>query len=213
MLALNAELSLIFSTPLSMRVIPDAVALNTGLEHAIRARLGSGTGTRISNIGGWQSNADILNWPEPEIKRLAIELDRSIQQIWALPVFLKQRSAESQKRVVYSATGWANVNSAGDYNMCHVHPGHHLSAVYYVATGPGASDSTTEGRLELRDPRPAANYCFNPGPLSSGSLLITPQPGLLVVFPAWLEHLVHPFRGQGQRISIAVNIRFQDHKA
>jgi hypothetical protein len=29
---------------------------------------------------------------------------------------------------------------------------------------------------------------------------------MLVLFPAWLEHWVHPFVGGGERISIAVNI-------
>jgi hypothetical protein len=37
-------------------------------------------------------------------------------------------------------------------------------------------------------------------------LTIRPQPGMLVAFPAWIEHWVHPFHGGGERISIAVNI-------
>jgi len=36
--------------------------------------------------------------------------------------------------------------------------------------------------------------------------MIKPQSGLLVAFPAWLEHGVRPFFGTGERISIAVNI-------
>ena len=28
----------------------------------------------------------------------------------------------------------------------------------------------------------------------------------MIVFPAWLNHLVHPFFGDGERISIAFNI-------
>ena len=36
--------------------------------------------------------------------------------------------------------------------------------------------------------------------------LITPIPGLMVLFPSWLNHLVHPFFGAGERISIAFNI-------
>ena len=38
------------------------------------------------------------------------------------------------------------------------------------------------------------------------AVLVQPKPGMLVVFPAWLEHWVHPFYGRGERISIAVNI-------
>ena len=29
----------------------------------------------------------------------------------------------------------------------------------------------------------------------------------MILFPAWMEHLVHPFNGEGERISIATNIK------
>ena len=35
--------------------------------------------------------------------------------------------------------------------------------------------------------------------------LIDPTPGLMVLFPSWLQHFVHPFFGKGERISIAFN--------
>jgi uncharacterized protein (TIGR02466 family) len=205
MLALTPELSLVFATPVSLRTVADAVSLNVGLERIILARQNNETGTRVSNVGGWQSAPDLFDWPEPEIQTLAAEIDYSVQQIWALPVTLKQRSSQDHRPAKYWSTGWANVNHAGDYNKLHMHQGHHLSAVYYVATME-AAPGPTDGRLELRDPRPAANYCYMGGPLSSGSIMIGPTPGLLVVFPAWIEHMVHPFRGNGHRISIAINI-------
>jgi Putative 2OG-Fe(II) oxygenase len=37
-------------------------------------------------------------------------------------------------------------------------------------------------------------------------ILIEPQPGMLLAFPAWLEHFVHPFFGEGERISVAINV-------
>ena len=69
------------------------------------------------------------------------------------------------------------------------------------------------GKIELRDPRPAASaspedkyfgYTFGAG------LLIEPEPSMLLAFPAWLDHCVHPFFGRGERISIAVNVSL-DH--
>jgi uncharacterized protein (TIGR02466 family) len=208
MFALNHELSLVFSTPLSLRTVQNAATLNTGLERAILTRRQTYGGNRISNIGGWQSLPDLLDWPEPEIKTLAAEVDHTVQQMWALPAALERRPRESQKRAAYQAYGWANVNESGHYNMMHMHPGNHLSAVYYVATGKAALDHEMNGRLELRDPRPAATYCRMPGAVGNESLLIRPQSGLMVVFPAWIEHWVHPFQGEGQRISIAINVTF-----
>ena len=36
--------------------------------------------------------------------------------------------------------------------------------------------------------------------------LINPQPGLLVMFPSWLQHVVYPFEGAGERRTIAGNL-------
>jgi hypothetical protein len=36
--------------------------------------------------------------------------------------------------------------------------------------------------------------------------LIDPIPGVMVLFPSWLQHFVHPFFGKGERISIAFNV-------
>jgi hypothetical protein len=207
MLAINQELSLIFATPLSIRTVAGAAALNTGLERAILARRQQYRGKQLSNIGGWQSLPDLLDWPEPEVKQLAAEADLSVQQIWALPALLKGRRHNSPCPA-YRAWGWANVNEPGDYNMLHMHPGCHLSIVYYVTPGTPIPDSGTNGRLELRDPRPVATYSAMPGGAESGVILIGPEAGMMVTFPAWIEHAVHPFRGEGPRISIAINITF-----
>ena len=206
MLTINRELSLVFSTPLSIRTVPGAAALNAGLARVILSRRKQDGGKRLSNIGGWQSSHDLVHWPEPEIKQLLAEVDVSVQQIWSLPALL-QRRTDGPPRPAYQAAGWANVNEPGDYNMLHMHPGCHLSIVYYVATGNPVPDSGMNGRLELRDPRPVATYSQMPTG-ESGVIAIGPEAGMMVAFPAWLEHAVHPFRGDGQRISIAVNITF-----
>jgi hypothetical protein len=31
----------------------------------------------------------------------------------------------------------------------------------------------------------------------------------MLVFPAWIEHSVHPFHGEGYRISIAINVAIE----
>jgi uncharacterized protein (TIGR02466 family) len=209
MFALNHEISLAFATPLSLRTVRGAPALNAGLQRAILSRRQNSPGNRISNIGGWQSLPDLLDWPEPELKGLSSEVDYIVQQIWSLPAAMARRNSDRQERAAYKAYGWANVNESGHYNMIHMHPGNHLSVVYYVATGTPMPDHEMNGRLELRDPRPAANYCRMPGSVGSESLLIRPQAGMMVVFPAWVEHWVHPFQGEGQRISIAINVTFE----
>jgi uncharacterized protein (TIGR02466 family) len=205
---ISPELSSAFGTPISVRGVPSAATLNPGLERAILARAHRGEANRISNVGGWQSLPDLLDWPEAEIKLLAQEVDRAIQQISTLPAMLA-RQPEPPPPVKYSAYGWANVNRPGDYNLIHLHPGNQWSVVYYVATGTPNPDTPMNGRIELRDPRPAAIYARMPGFTCGQPILIKPQAGMMLVFPAWIEHGVHPFHGEGNRISIAINVAIE----
>jgi hypothetical protein len=40
---------------------------------------------------------------------------------------------------------------------------------------------------------------------------IAPEPGTLVMFPAFVDHMVHPHHGAEERISLAINIQFVDN--
>ena len=200
---LNADLSVIFGTQLFLRKQFLDPATNAGLEKAVLARAAATAGITVSNTGGWQSQPDLFDWPEPEVGKLAAELDSAIQQLvsfgQAAPVRLKIRRA-----------GWANVNRAGDYNALHNHPQQHLAAVYYVKAPPPGSPGTPDGVLELRDPRPAAGMGGHAILFSSYPMRFAPEPGMLVMFPAFLDHMVHPHHGPDDRISLAINIQFVD---
>ena len=65
------------------------------------------------------------------------------------------------------------------------------------------SDGSTNGKLELIDPRAGANILPLERGLFEGRYLVEPMPGLMVMFPSWLKHMVHPFQGSGERISIS----------
>lgn len=203
---ITPELALMFGTPILFRTLANAAALNAGLERAILSRAETGIGSRISNIGGWQSLHDFLDWPEPEIAQLKIEMDRGIQNISAMPMLVQGRVPATVDRVNYSAYGWANVNQHGHYNVPHVHTASDWSVVYYVSPGHPSPDTPTNGRFELRDPRPLAIFTRTPGFTSGQSVQIKPHAGLMLIFPSWIEHWVHPFHGEGNRISIAVNV-------
>jgi uncharacterized protein (TIGR02466 family) len=202
---ISPELSVIFGTPFSVRRVANAAAINPGIERAVLTRREHEQSNRISNVGGWQSRPDLLDWPEPEIAALTAEIDRSVQQIMTLPAIL-ERQPPSANRVNFTAYGWANYNEPGDYNLVHMHPGHDWSVVYYVATGKPHPETSTNGRLELRDPVLAAQFARTPGFRSGQPLLLRPEPGMMVVFPSWIEHGVHPFQGEGHRISLAINV-------
>jgi hypothetical protein len=47
---------------------------------------------------------------------------------------------------------------------------------------------------------------FLPNLLPS-SVTLRPKPGMMVLFPSYLPHMVFPYQGGSQRISIAFNLR------
>ena len=200
---LDTNLSVIFGTPIFVQKSFLEPAANEGLEKAIRARAAAEQGVRVSNVGGWQSQADFFDWQEPEVAKLGAALDRAVKEF----VSFGRLAAKDQKELKLWKAGWANINRAGDYNILHNHPGQDLAAIYYVKA---KVTNGTGGHLELRDPRPAAAFCNFPKLFSAGPLQLAPEPGMLVMFPSWVEHMVHPHHGAEDRISIAINIKLMD---
>lgn len=108
---------------------------------------------------------------------------------------------------------WANVNRPGDANQLHCHPGAYWSGVYYPDPG-GAEKTTGGGELVLEDPRYPGAYMALPdlllktadGGAMTSQVMIRPEKGVLVLFPAWLRHSVRPHRGDRERVSIALNL-------
>ncbi len=101
---------------------------------------------------------------------------------------------------------WANVVRSGDFHSVHKHPNNMWSGVYYVAVGNPDPDRVASGHIEFIDPRDAAGMVSLPGMHFSQRQVIPPQAGLMLIFPAWLKHYVHPYYGHGERISISFNI-------
>ena len=57
--------------------------------------------------------------------------------------------------------------------------------------------------------------CFNYGQSSSwdrerlkptSNVVVRPQVGRLYMFPSWMQHMVYPFQGDGERRTVAANI-------
>jgi uncharacterized protein (TIGR02466 family) len=102
--------------------------------------------------------------------------------------------------------GWATVCRTGNYNAPHIHPDSAWSGVYYIDSGDPDRSTPLSSCLELLDPRTAAGGAHTPGDPFGHPVRIPPQAGMLVVFPSWLTHWVHPHSGQRERIAISLNI-------
>jgi len=121
--------------------------------------------------------------------------------------------------VNWSITGWPNVNRLGDYHDAHNHPWSYLSGTYYVKmpttreTLPTRGD-VRPGRITFYDPRPGVNMLAIKGdPYVDPEYTVLPEPGLMLLWPAFVSHFVHPNLSKETRISISFNIVLQwaDH--
>lgn len=96
---------------------------------------------------------------------------------------------------------WSNVEGRGDFVRVHMHPWSSWSGVYYAQV----DDHT--GDLFFEDPRPAHKALAWPHADGENRCLVQfrPRPGMLVVFPSWLEHYTDPSRSSRERICVAFN--------
>lgn len=196
-----------FATPMLRWRAPDASTLNDGLKAVILARRADGPEVRASNVGGWQSHSDFLDLAEPGVIALRRHIVDLMRHVMALPADGDASRVEGR----LGLTGWANVNGAGDFNRVHDHPGCHWSGVYYVSLGRLDPMSELNGAIEFLDPRPSANQPI-PGYRSGSAMAVVPTAGEFILFPSWIQHYVLPFRGSGERISVAFNASVQDYR-
>ncbi|MCG8357636.1 MAG: 2OG-Fe(II) oxygenase family protein [Kiloniellales bacterium] len=113
--------------------------------------------------------------------------------------------------VNWSLHGWANINRLGDYHDPHNHPHAYLSGTYYVAV-PQAR-AALKSRADVRpgcitfyDPRGATNMGAIRGDGEiEAEYTVRPEPGLILLWPAFLKHFVHPNLSDEERVSISFN--------
>jgi len=185
-------------------VWPDTESVNEALLRLVLEREKTEPSTTRSNVGGWQSGHDLLNWPEPEIKMLRTWVNDAFGEI------MKAVAGPQPFSCSLSVTAWANLNRHGDYNRTHTHSGNHWSGVYYVEPGEAVEGRPLSGAIEFIDPRPAVNVYDIPGLPQVSTWTIRPEAGMMILFPSWLRHGVLPYEGTKERLTIAFNIRINE---
>jgi uncharacterized protein (TIGR02466 family) len=103
------------------------------------------------------------------------------------------------------------VNQFGDYHDLHNHPHSYLSGTYYVSVPqaqevlPGRDDRRP-GAISFYDPRPQANMnAVRDDPQIEAEYTVHPDNGMLLLWPSFLHHFVHPNLSREPRISISFN--------
>ena len=191
----------LFTTPMATERWEDCAALNGELLSYIDRLRAAEDNLGRSTVNGWHSRVSLLDDAEPAIQTLGERLRRFAAGI------LQNFATGAFDATAMRLEGWANVLDGGGYNSPHSHPNAEWSGVYYVTGNPRNGDGTGfDGKLELFDPRPGAALHYREGSNLYGRFLLDPHPGQVVLFPGWVQHQVHPYRGTEPRVSIAFNV-------
>jgi len=154
-------------------------------------------GATGSRAGGWATPTDLQDRPELE------ELMARVRQ--AATQAFEELSVDHSGFLVTGC--WANVKPPGAGHPSHIHPNNFLSGVYYVR------EPEAGGRILFHDPRPQP-FLISPrthqrNQYNSRNADLPVRAGMLVLFPAWLDHSVSSNAGQSERVSIAFNLMFE----
>lgn len=139
----------------------------------------------VNHSGGWFSRRDLHREPVPVMQWLAASVkqegDAAVAGVCGMQVAVKQL--------------WANINNEADWMLPHIHD-YPWCGVLYVEPGDGRGGDT---------------LFFNPstGSIRAGKreyLTYRPRPGVLLVWPGHLLHMVSPLGGSADRITYAFNL-------
>jgi uncharacterized protein (TIGR02466 family) len=196
---MELEVTSAFPTLIGRLRIPDADAINRDLHASIIAEEAEYSSLGRSNIGGWHSRPDFLSRRDPAVSALTAWLT------WALRRMIDAAAGPNAFKGTLSVAAWATICRAGAYHAPHSHPDSAWSGVYYVDSGTDSPDQPLSGVLEFLDPRAGVDAVTAPGDPYGEPVRVRPQAGLLVVFPSWLYHWVHPYAGQTPRVAVSFN--------
>jgi len=198
---LTGEMHALWPTPVLRYRVPADPGYNDALRDVILRRQADPGGTMIGVVDGDKTRSDLLRWPQHEV----IDPLRSwiIDAAEAMNMNATAGINSRGEQVDMIAEAWAVVYNAWGYHNMHAHHDSAWSGVYYVSTGKIVEGS---GEIEFLDPRPAAGART---PRQSPLTAFVPEPGVMLMFPSWLQHWVTPYEGDSNRICVAFNIGFE----
>ena len=156
-------------------------------------------GRLLSNRNGWQSNQLDL-FAHKELKNVTDIISNKI-------AFLVSQFDSTKFKNANINGSWVNINNKNSYNLKHLHPQTTFSGCIYLQA-PEDSGNITFYRPDLIEMFPVPEGMYNPTLYATTTY--KPRNGLILVFPAWLEHDVGISNSDEDRISIAFNILFKE---
>lgn len=194
----------LFTTPVLVFRVPSMDEINRELTERLIAESESTPGFQRSNVGGWHSRPNLSQRSDSCYRTLMEQIVRHVRITF--DEVAQATGVETTMRFRFAVHAWAMVMRDGDYTILHDHAESHWSTAYYADAGDADPDQfPSSGLLAFVDPRRGGSMI--PGvDLFPSTFTVRPQTGMLVVFPGWLQHYVHAYRGQRPRICISANL-------
>ena len=205
---LNEAVMYCFGTPVFKARIRDHAAMNAELAAFLQKERAAEPERHMSAVRGWQGRKDLFERNHPALNRLKSQVTNAVlavtQTYFGQPL--------DPAKCTVGGEMWGNIIPNGGYTKLHNHSKSHWSGVYYIDVDKMEGDWPENGCIEFVDPRSFPTAFQHPKFSMLPSLTVKPENGLMIVFPGWLNHYVHPYYGPAERISIAFNamLRVED---
>lgn len=212
----STQISTLFAVPVAQAQHPDPARLNDELARLFleRERDPKYRNPHPSmRIGAalYESDFNLFSWPEACIGELQAFCWSALSQLVA---GLNGYPPEELGKIQIRSHTWFHITRDGGWFGLHNHAMASWSGVYCVTPGDVAGDPEN-GLLNFVNPLSTAGMFIDAGnvrvrrPYNLRNLGFQLRPGQLVLFPSWLNHEVLPYRGSGERITVAFNCWFE----
>jgi hypothetical protein len=177
----------VFDTPVFRFDVPGKQPLVEALLGRLKAEQEDNPrGHPSHRVRGWQSGPDLQMRAEAPFPELTGLLARHMRL--ATEATLHRHHAPPPTAFEVGVTAWMLSLGPGDHVVVHAHPGATWCAVMYLTP---ATTLPGSGELVLIDPRrgwkPVQGL-----PLTATERTLSPAPGHIFVFPAFVQHFIHP---------------------
>lgn len=200
------ELAHQFVTPFMTRRYENVEELNTGLQNFLRniQKTEPNHAKGKSTVGGYHTDMQLFQRKNEHLAKLATMISEAARDY--ITEYVKLSCSAPPEVSNVRLWGWAVILRPGDLNVAHIHPDARISGVYYVQVPRSKRSKDEEGAIMFSDPRPRAE--MNAIQHQIGDVIVQPEEGMMILFPAYHTHAVLPFREPGERMSIAFNAWF-----
>ncbi len=163
-------------------------------------------GARLAGVIETESEIPHSMLEEKKVMNIFHALSRSyLEQAYLNAGLHDQWNAMNVKTQMQSI--WSVSQYENEYNPQHNHSHCQISAVLYLRI-PEMIPRNIPGKTE-KDGQIEFTFCTSDSVFTTGSFVVRPKRGTLILFPNTLNHVVYPFQGSGERRSIAYNMSFQ----